>query len=156
MGCGTGLSGEPFRDIAQRLTGVDLSEKMIAKAKARAVYDELIVGDILVPLVRPGAAFDLIIAADVFVYLGELEPIFRACKIALRPDGFFAFSTEAEDEEGTYVLRPSGRYAHTLSYLRALTEAAGFEMALTKRVTLRKESEQAIEGNLCVLQHRRI
>lgn len=156
LGCGTGLSGEPFRDIAQRLTGVDLSPKMISKAKARAIYDELIVGDILTPLVRPDAAFDLIIAADVFIYFGDLAPVFRACKTALRSGGLFAFSTEAEDGDGTYVLRASGRYAHTLSYLHALAESAGFTMVTTERAIVRKELEKDIEGNICVVRHKMI
>ena len=154
LGCGTGLSGEPFRDIARRLTGVDLSPNMIAKAKARGIYDELIVDDILATLVRTDAAFDLIIAIDVFIYFGELASVFRACKSALRSGGLFAFSTEVEEGEDEFVLRPSGRYAHTLSYLRTLADTSGFIIVATERVILRKESKKDVEGNLCVLRHK--
>jgi predicted TPR repeat methyltransferase len=152
LGCGTGLGGVVFRDIARRLVGVDLSPKMIGKAKQRKIYDELMVGDVLAPLAAPDAAFDLIIATDVFVYIGDLSRIFAAAKTALRPGGLFAFSTEAEDGSGTFVLRTSGRYAHTEAYIRYLSGEAGLAEISMNRVILRKEAGKAIEGNIFVLR----
>ena len=39
LGCGTGLSGQMFRPICKRLVGIDLSPKMIAKAREKKIYD---------------------------------------------------------------------------------------------------------------------
>ena len=96
LGCGTGLCGALFRDIAKHLTGVDLSAGMIQKARERGIYDELIVGDLSTPLRESNARYDLIIAADVFIYVGDLSQVFATCQIALQPGGLFAFSTECE------------------------------------------------------------
>ncbi len=152
LGCGTGLGGAVFRDIARRLVGVDLSPKMIGKAKQRRIYDELMVGDVLAPLSIPGATFDLIIAADVFIYIGDLSRTFTAVKSVLRPGGLFAFSTEVEDGQGTFVLRTSGRYAHTEKYIRNLSGEAALAEISVNRVILRKEAGKAVEGNIYVLR----
>src|ERR1051325_5680508 len=42
LGCGTGLSGLQFRAWAATLIGVDQSPGMLAKARARGIYDERI------------------------------------------------------------------------------------------------------------------
>ena len=41
-GCGTGLCGQLVAPYARRLVGVDLSEAMLARARERNVYDELV------------------------------------------------------------------------------------------------------------------
>jgi hypothetical protein len=46
-GCGTGLMGVLLHDMTDTLIGVDLSSKMIDKARERQIYDELVVGDIV-------------------------------------------------------------------------------------------------------------
>ena len=152
LGCGTGLGGALFRDIAQHLTGVDLSPKMINKARQRGIYDELLVGDVLLPLQAPGVAYDLIIATDVFVYIGDLRAIFSACARALRPEGLFAFSTEALADGTTYVLRASGRYAHAIDYVKSLADAGGLKAISTDAVVLRQEGGTAMDGHIFVFQ----
>ena len=152
LGCGTGLGGALFRDIAQRLTGVDLSPKMIEKARQRAIYDELLVGDVLLPLEVPGVACDLIIATDVFVYIGDLHAIFIACARALRPQGVFAFSTEALPDGDTYALRASGRYAHAMAYVHTLADTAGLKIISTESAVLRQEAGTGVDGHIFVLQ----
>lgn len=91
LGCGTGLCGPLFRDLASHLIGVDLSPKMPAEAQNRAVYDELVTDDLVTYLQRNAARFDLCLPADVFVYIGDLHPTFRAVVKALVPGGCFAF-----------------------------------------------------------------
>lgn len=151
LGCGTGLSGEQFRDLARRLVGTDLSRGMIQKARARGIYDELIVGDLLDPLRAAQDAFDLVIAVDVFVYIGDLSDIFFACAQSLRANGLFAFSVEALDS-GDYLLRKSGRYAHNADYLRRLARNAGMEELSFAQAELRRESEQPVMGYLSVMR----
>ncbi len=152
LGCGTGLGGALLRDMAQRLSGVDLSPRMVEQARLRAVYDELMVGDILLPLSTPAAAFDLIIACDVFVYVGDLAQVFEAGARVLKPGGLFAFSTEREAACESYVLRKNGRYAHCTGYIKRLAEASRLEEIALQDVVVRREKGNPVAGNLYLLR----
>lgn len=87
LGCGTGLAGLAFRPLAARLDGVDLSPAMIEKARARGIYNDLMVGDLESALAAPGPAYDLILAADTLVYLGDLACVFEGVRKRLAPEG---------------------------------------------------------------------
>ncbi len=151
LGCGTGLCGPLFRPFARTMVGVDLSSKMLEKARARQVYDRLIAGDLLVPLQEPDAAYHLILAADVFVYLGNLTDVFLACRNTLEPNGLFVFSTEAETSGTGYRLRRSGRYAHSIPYIRGVSSTTGFSELFFRETVLRKEKGIPIPGYIFVL-----
>src|SRR5207302_1633468 len=97
LGCGTGLAGELFRPLSRRLDGVDLSPRMLAQAATRGVYDRLAAGDLLTHLGGTGDRYHLVLAADVFVYLGDLAPVFAAARLVLRAGGWLAFTVEASD-----------------------------------------------------------
>jgi predicted TPR repeat methyltransferase len=116
LGCGTGLSGVVFRDVAARLDGIDLSPAMVEKARARNLYDKLLVGDIEAAL-DGIVLYDLLLAADTLVYLGDLELIFDRARRNLRDDGFFLFTVESKQGEG-FVLGPKRRWRHSEAYLR--------------------------------------
>lgn len=154
LGCGTGLCGPLFHPMAKRLIGVDLAPKMIAKARDRMVYDELLVDDLIPPLEANSDGFDLVLAADVFVYIGDLGPVFGATAAALRPGGLFMFSTEDEEDAQGFVLRASGRYAHGKSYITELAEKWNLDLVSVDDVSLRKESGQDIQGSIYVLKRR--
>ena len=99
LGCGTGLAGLAFRPLAARLDGIDLSPAMIEKARVRGIYDHLDVADLESALAAPGPAYDLILAADTLVYLGDLGAVFQAAHARLAPDGFFLFTVEQAEQE---------------------------------------------------------
>jgi predicted TPR repeat methyltransferase len=126
LGCGTGLSGAAFKDRAAHLTGIDLSPAMIEKARQRGVYDTLAVGDIEAGLGQ--AAYDLVVAADTLVYLGDLDAVFAKVGAALRPGAMFLFTVEAMDGDG-FELGPKRRWRHSQAYLRAM--AARHRLAVT-------------------------
>jgi len=152
LGCGTGLCGPVLRDIASRLTGVDLSPRMLDKAREKAVYDELLVGDITQHLFPPDRVFELIIAADVFVYIGDLTSVFETSQRLLEPAGRFVFSTEsAHDSTQDYVLQNTGRYQHSQGYLTALAGQFGFTIEEIIETEIRKNQGKAIIGNLALL-----
>jgi predicted TPR repeat methyltransferase len=152
LGCGTGLCGRAVRDLARTLTGVDLSANMLAQARESGVYDHLIQGDILEVLKAAPAAYDLILAADLFVYVGDLAPVFPAVKSALRTRGELVCVVEAAD--GTdYVLRPTRRYAHSPAYIRALARSCGLAERSWSRAFLRKQDDAAVEGDVYALQN---
>ena len=142
LGCGTGLAGAVFKNKAARLDGIDLSPAMIEKARARGIYDRLKVGDIETV---SGEQYDLILAADTLVYLGELAPVFRAVATSLVPDGYFLFTTEAVDGSG-FELGPKRRWRHSESYLREAAGHAGLAVAGLVAASPRTEASQAVAG----------
>jgi predicted TPR repeat methyltransferase len=145
LGCGTGLAGAVFQPLAARLDGVDLSPAMIEKARARGIYDDLVVADLETALGTAGAFYDLILAADTVVYLGDLGPVFRGAAARLAPDGYFLFTTEAKDGDG-FELGPKRRWRHSDAYLRATAAAAGLSVAGLVAATPRHEANLPVEG----------
>ncbi|HEV7813513.1 MAG TPA: tetratricopeptide repeat protein, partial [Janthinobacterium sp.] len=127
LGCGTGLCGPWLRPFARTLAGVDLSQNMLDKAAAKGVYDHLVCAELGDFLSGQEDSADLAVAADVFVYIGDLSAVFGGLRKALRPRGLLVFSVEAAAEGGAgFILQPSHRYAHTLAYLRQLAAQHGF------------------------------
>jgi predicted TPR repeat methyltransferase len=152
LGCGTGLMGEALRDRIDHLTGVDLSPGMIAKARGRGVYDRLIVGDAAAMLgSQPPGAFNLIIAADSLVYIGDLAPLFGVVVTALAPDGLFAFSIETYEGDGL-ELKPTMRFAHARSYVETTASEAGLRPLLIRSASTRREAGSDAPGLICVFE----
>ena len=151
LGCGTGLSGAAFRDRAEHLTGLDLSPAMIEKARARGIYDALFVGDIESGLGE--GLYDLIVAADTLVYLGNLSATIKAVAAALNPGGFFLFTTEAKEGEG-FELGPKRRWRHSETYLRALAGDNGFAVAGFMTCEPRHEAGVPVPGFAVALKKR--
>jgi predicted TPR repeat methyltransferase len=150
LGCGTGLAGVELRAFAKTLVGSDLSPRMIARARQRGIYDDLHVEDLVTTLGRV-RGIDLILAADVFIYVGMLEPTFAACRTALRPGGLLAFSVERSATVDV-VLQPTLRYAHADAYIRRLAETHDFTVARAKPSTVRIDNGQPVDGVLYVLR----
>ena len=150
-GCGTGLMGALLRPLARRLVGSDLSPNMVEQAKKRRIYDALAVGDFVLELGAAADTYDLVTAADVFVYIGDLDPAFRAVARALRPGGGFAFSVEHLDQ-GDWGVVESGRFAHSKAYLRKLAETHGFETLLIEDVSTRDDRSKPVPGLVCVMR----
>ncbi len=146
LGCGTGLSGAALRPLATRLEGLDLSPRMLARAKATGHYDALHEGDLLDYLPRRPAGFDAIAAADVLNYLGDLAPAFRAIRAALRPGGVAAWSLERG--EAPVALHAGLRFRHDPAHAAALAEAAGLRVTARQEAALRTEKGEEVAGVL--------
>jgi len=145
IGCGTGLAGVAFRPLAARLDGVDLSPAMIEKARVRQIYDSLAIVDLETALSQPGFGYDLILAADTLVYLGDLSSTFEAAHARLRPDGFFLFTVEKAAGQG-FELGPKRRWRHSEAYLRDLAGRTGFQVMGLVAAAPRHEAGQPVEG----------
>jgi predicted TPR repeat methyltransferase len=144
-GCGTGLCAQHVRGHARNLEGVDLSERMLRKAHAKGSYDRLYEGELTNFMdVNPGA-WNAILSADTLCYIGDLEPVARAAFKALRPDGWFVFTTERRDGEG-FAMGPSGRYAHSREYIQRVLRESGFEDIALDEEILRTEAGSAVSG----------
>ena len=145
LGCGTGLAGMAFKARAARLDGIDLSPAMIEKARARGLYDSLQVADLESALAAPGIAYDLILAADTLVYLGDLTSVFTAAAARLAKDGYFLFTLEKAEGEG-FELGPKRRWRHGETYVRALATRAGLDVAGLVAAAPRSESGAPVAG----------
>ena len=152
MGCGTGLAGVAFRPHVRRLTGIDLSPAMVARAHAKQVYDRLETGDLMRCLAAQqsnGGVYDLVVAADVFVYLFDLAPVAAAVAGVLCPNGLFAFTVETHGGEGV-ELSEKLRYRHSTDHVRNALEAAGLCVWKLSPVATRTEAGENVPGLLAL------
>jgi predicted TPR repeat methyltransferase len=151
-GCGTGLAAPVLRPLARTLDGVDLAPAMVDKARARAVYDHLEAGDLVACMAARPLGWDLIVAADVLVYMGDLRPVLAAAHEALKPKGLFAFTVERSDDCTTYLLGAKNRYTHAIAHVEDLAHSLGFTVALSDCAVTRQESGQDVPGQVMVLR----
>ena len=149
-GCGTGLCGPLIEAFVSRLVGVDLSSEMLAKAKARGVYEELVKAELTEYLRAHRDTFDLVVSADTLCYFGALESVLEAAHAALRNDGVLIFTVEHVSDDlvdsAGYHLNPHGRYSHATSYLNRALAEAGFAVIELKLAELRMESGSPVAG----------
>jgi predicted TPR repeat methyltransferase len=149
LGCGTGLAAPSLERFGAELTGVDLSSAMLAKAAERGGYDHLVQAEAVEFLKSQPGAFDLIIAADVLIYFGDLVTLFAAAAEALAPGGLLAVSTELG--ETGWRLLPTARYAHGDDYMQTAS-APGFRIVERQEIALRRETTSVTTGCLYVLE----
>jgi predicted TPR repeat methyltransferase len=153
LGCGTGLFGVAISAKSKRIIGIDLAPRMVTKAQARGVYSEVLQNDLL-PYLQNAAAeqFDVVAAADVFIYFGNLSAIFQHVYRVLRHSGLFAFSVEGDSEQQEdFVLKETGRYRHCDRYIQRLSTESGFELKTIKPVSIRKQGDQPTAGFIVLL-----
>ncbi len=150
LGCGTGLSGEPFSTIVSSLDGVDLSPKMVEIARQKKIYQTLVAGNMLQFVEGSKEMYDFFLAADVFAYLGDLEETFCVLKQHAAVDALFCFSTEHYGGEG-FMLQETGRFAHSIKYVEELCGHSGWKIQHRESATLRKEKDSWIKGDLWFL-----
>ena len=158
LGCGTGLFGVEIRNRVAVLEGFDLSANMLAKAEAKHIYDLLAVADLSLPadacgLFANGLArhrASLVGAADVMIYLGNLDPVFSLVRMLLNDGGRFVFSVEDSGTENGFQLAPTLRYVHSEAYVRAGLAHYGFTVEAISKTVIRMDSGNAIRGILFV------
>jgi predicted TPR repeat methyltransferase len=152
LGCGTGLCGPLIRPRADHLTGVDLSSAMVAKAQNLGVYDSLHAQDLVNFLEQTTTKADLVLAADVFIYVGWLDAVFEALSPRVKPGAWLAFTVEEPDPGFEVQLHSSLRYAHALTYLQKLAAQHGWRWAKVHRAPLRLDQAQPLMGAYVYLQ----
>ena len=154
LGCGTGLMAVVLSDLpAGPITGVDVSEGMLAQARAKGLYAHLEQVELEVFLGRDTTAWPVMLAADVFCYFGALDGVLRLARARLRPGGILAFTVEELAEAGSpWRLGRQGRFTHAEDYVRSAAEAAGFAIRVARREALRTEADADVPGLLFVLE----
>ncbi|MCO5732932.1 methyltransferase [Rhizobium sp. SSA_523] len=169
LGCGTGLFGAQVAHCSRRLEGYDLSANMLAKAQEKGIYAVLGQADLADPSAtlqilsaeRGAERADLVSAADVLMYLGNLDVTFALAAELLKPQGLFAFSIEdarenAQSESAeSFVLQPSLRYAHSKSYVLDLLANAGFDLLDFLETDIRMDAGRNVQGILFLARKRK-
>ena len=97
-----------------------------------------------------GDRADLVVAADVFMYLGALEQVTSMAAGMLSPGGLYAFSVERHEGPEDFVLRASRRHAHSAGYLRRVLVEAGFEILSLEVRVIRHDRGEPLEGLIVV------
>ena len=152
LGCGTGLMGVALEGACTRLDGVDLSPRMLERARETGAYRVLEEGDLLDCLARQETgAIDLVTAADVFVYVASLAPILAASRRILARGGLMGFTVQAHDGQGV-VLGEDQRYAHAEAYLHEAAAEAGLSVARLEPASPRQGRGGAGRGLVVVLE----
>lgn len=153
LGCGTGLCGELIAPHAEAVDGVDLSAAMLEQARKRGAYRSLAHDDLAGFLSAQEHTADLVIAADVFIYVGDLAETFSHVKRVLAPDGVFAFTLERAANDDSFVLLPTLRYAHSETYIRQLAGQHGFVVEDIVTAGLRADQAQTLPALYVYLKH---
>jgi len=155
LGCGTGLAGAAFRPWVGHITGVDLSSRMIEEARKKQCYDRLEAGEMNLFLLAEAAErrrYDLVVAADVLVYMADFPG--AAAKIAevLAPGGLFAFTVETHSGLGM-ILGETLRYAHAPAHVEEVLSGAGFAMLSADPDSIRSEKGVPVPSLVVVARH---
>ncbi len=146
LGCGTGLCAPLVRPMTQEVVGVDIAAVMVERAQASGAYDEVVQADVVDFLREASRQFDLVIAADVFIYVGALEEVFAGVAHVMPAGGVFCFSVEASPDARDLALRSSLRYAHSRAYIERLAGQHGFDITRVDEQPIREEQHKAIPG----------
>lgn len=146
LGCGTGLCGEKLFDQYPKMTGIDLSNKMIEKARNKNLYDELIISDIEQFISNTKQNYDLVLAADVFIYIGNISSIIPKISRLLNTTGYLLFSIELSTEKAGFKLQHTGRYAHSMKYINDIIKPANLNIVSQVESIIRNEKGTEIKG----------
>jgi predicted TPR repeat methyltransferase len=120
---------------------------MIKRAREKGVYEDRVQGDVIDALAASADRFDLFVCTDVLIYVGDAADIFAASAAVAAPGAVFCVSTEFYEGDG-YALRPTGRYAHSDSYMRNVAAANGFSEIARENTMIREEKGRPIDGRL--------
>lgn len=139
LGCGTGLAALQFRAVAARIEGVDISQNMLDQSEVRRderqrrVYDALHLVDLRRYLLdQPPASCDILVAANVFPYVGGLTPVFDGMAHVLKPGGVASFSVEPIAGDDFALIPGEGRFGHSEAYITGQAQRVGLEVLVSE------------------------
>lgn len=151
LGCGTGLMGRALQLRVERIDGVDLSPAMIEQARSTGLYADLTAGPLEVALLESDAdVHDLVVAADVLIYLGDLAPVFAGAARAMAAGGVLAFTVQTIAVGAGFVLGPDMRFGHAPDHVNDALVSAGLRPLLFEPRSIRCEKGLAVPGLVVV------
>lgn len=151
LGCGTGLSGYPWRKEATHTVGVDVTPQMAAIARNATlegvnVYNEVLVADANAqPFLLTETGFDAVIALNVLPFVGEAQAFIMNAAKACKAGGYVALTHDPYNGQGGYGILPeTGKFGHSVDYLRQLGQAAGLTPVSQEAIALYPESKTSL------------
>lgn len=148
LGCGTGLGVQYYKDTASVIHGVDLSQAMIEQSRQKNVYTNLFHQTIEEYLSVCRNKYDLILALDLFIYIGELASIFSLIKPKLTLNGVVAFTIQLTEND--YILGNDYKYSHSEQYVEACLAKNQMIILQQKNIALRTQGDKDVEGMLII------
>jgi predicted TPR repeat methyltransferase len=124
---------------------------MLAVAKQKSIYDQLVEAEIVEFLRAEQRQFDLVIAGDVFVYLGKLDECFQQIKRILRPGQWLSFSLESSPDADV-ELGAELRYSHSDRYIANAAAAHSFRVVSSEYCQVRTQGKVGVDGRVVLLQ----
>ncbi len=152
LGCGSGLCGRLLAPACEAVDGVDVSHVMVKQATASGAYRRVAHAELLPFLAQRDEPADLIVAADVFIYVGAIDAVVSAAARRLAPGGVLAFSVEQADPGHDLQLRPSLRYAHGRQSIEQLAASCGLAVRALWAAAIREDQGQQVMGWYVLLQ----
>jgi predicted TPR repeat methyltransferase len=150
LGCGTGLAATAFAKEVDHFIGIDLSPRMIERARLTGLYAQLEVTEMVQGLSsKPEASAELVLAADAMVYLADIAHLLREAKRVLVAGGLLAFTVETHAGDGV-ILGEGLRYAHGAPYVRASIREAGLALSQLEELSARNEDTTPVPGLVVV------
>lgn len=153
LGCGTGACAKALNGLEAELYGIDLSPRMVDIARSTGLYQEVVMADINTALSALGEAVDVILGADLVIYVGALEELFGLSADKLKKGGLFILTVEEDTTETQgYKLQPSGRFTQTVDYMEDMCKRFGFGIIEAQEFPLRQQGEKTLPGKLYLMQ----
>ena len=125
-------------------------KKMLLEAKKKNIYNNLLNVDIITFLENERLNYNLLIFADVFIYVGELDKIFQLIKSKSNVAGSLVFTIEL-NENKDFFLEKSGRFSHSQMYIEKLASLNNFNIIHFQLIKLRKELNEFIKGAIVII-----
>lgn len=156
LGCGTGLVAKPWRPLSRESTGIDITPAMVTAAHAarqgdNPVYERVLNHDISAlptDAVAP-ASQDVALCIDTAQFVGDLAPMLASVQRTLVPGGLFVLSIEPANVPNGFGVNPeTGRFGHTVDYVKTAATNAGFALKRDAQVAL----YPALNGHLFVFE----
>ena len=151
LACGTGLFANMFHQEFETLTGVDISEKMLAVAREKNRYTMLVHQDVLSFLKADEKVYDLIIAVELTNYLSDIDSFMAQMTPHLTEKGLCLMTIETAENQDVF-LSAQGRYLYRRSYVESLAKKQGLSVLYEHDFDLRKEGQGVAAGTLFCFQ----
>lgn len=154
VGCGTGLVAQALQDLTSHRTGIDLSARMIEKARHKNLYHHLYLQDASTFMLESRSQYDVVTAIGMLPCMGDIGNFIQSARNVVSPSGILALSFERDEEETAvgYRLKPSGRYCHSMNYVFSLLQAKGYQLMLQQEATLHLDLQTPITGVLVLVK----
>ena len=141
------------------LVGIDMSDPMLAQARQKNIYDELICGDLLDYLTSHPQSCDIIASAATLIHFGDLDPVFAAAARCLREADY----SHSHCSPMTTIRKPSavgtlnglaqgGCFRHGDGYVTRTAAKHGFSVALLRREAHEFVRKAPLPGTVAVLR----